>query len=91
MVDHFGQNVVIGGTGIYRPSGALLRVDAEAMAPAGPNDNLFSVMPLATPRTIDMKELRRKQKAGGGMAAIFGKWPGDETEEELLAALKEMG
>jgi hypothetical protein len=24
------------------------------------------------------------------MALIFGRWPGDETEEELLAALEEM-
>jgi hypothetical protein len=25
-----------------------------------------------------------------GAAAIFGKWPGDETEEELLRTLREM-
>jgi hypothetical protein len=24
------------------------------------------------------------------MALVFGRWPGDETEEELLAALEEL-
>jgi hypothetical protein len=26
-----------------------------------------------------------------GMALVFGQWPGDETTEEFLAALREMG
>ncbi len=25
-----------------------------------------------------------------GMAEIFGKWPGDETDEEILAALEDL-
>ena len=90
LADFFKQAVVVGGTGVFRPSGALLRVDAEAIALAGPKDEFFSVMPQPTRRTPEIKELLRKQKARGGLAGIFGKWPGDETEEELLAALKEM-
>jgi hypothetical protein len=30
------------------------------------------------------------QAANAGLAAVYGKWPGDETEEQLMAALKEL-
>ena len=33
---------------------------------------------------------RRPQTATTGINAIFGRWPGDETEEEILAALEEL-
>ena len=33
---------------------------------------------------------RRPQAATTGIHAIFGRWPGDETEEEILAALEEL-
>lgn len=45
-----------------------------------------------TPQSLD--ELKPRALPPPGMTAmeyIRGKWPGDETEEELLATLKEMG
>jgi antitoxin (DNA-binding transcriptional repressor) of toxin-antitoxin stability system len=35
-----------------------------------------------------MAQLRSAGK--GGVAAIFGKWPGDESDAEILAALAEL-
>jgi hypothetical protein len=32
----------------------------------------------------------RIEGAKGGVAAFFGTWPGDETDEQLLASLKEI-
>jgi len=37
---------------------------------------------------VNENPLQVPQTATDGVAAIFGKWPGNETEEELLAALK---
>jgi hypothetical protein len=91
LADFFKASVVIGGTAVFRPSGRLLRVDAEAIDIAADNDVFFSTMPQPTRRAPDIRELSRKQKTRGGLSMIFGKWPGDETEAELLAALKEMG
>jgi hypothetical protein len=33
---------------------------------------------------------KRLQPSRGGVAAFFGTWPGEETDEELLAALGEL-
>jgi len=86
----FRKNVAVGGVAIFRPSGTLLRVDAEAMALAGEKDNFFSVVPKSTPRELEVPALIRSQKRKGGIAAVFGKWPGDESEEQLLTVLKEL-
>jgi hypothetical protein len=31
-----------------------------------------------------------KARSATGLAAVYGKWPGDETEEQIMAALKEL-
>jgi hypothetical protein len=88
LADYFKQNIVIGGIAIYRPSGALLRVDAEAIDVAGAKDGFFSSIPQPSLRKMNMKQARKNRS---GLAAVFGKWPGSESEEELLSALKDMG
>ena len=88
---YFGQYVLVEGKALFKPSGSVLRVEADAMAPGTQTDRFFSVPPKPTGAQFDLTRLRQPQRAGTGVGAIFGKWPGDETEEELLAALKEMG
>jgi len=34
--------------------------------------------------------LRKPQGTRSGMAAIMGRWPGEETEEEIEAALEQI-
>jgi hypothetical protein len=61
------------------------------MAPATEADRFFAKVPKA--RAVDLAPLpvrtTRRQTPATGAGAIYGRWPGDETEEELLAALKE--
>ena len=90
LARYFKEYVVLGGVAVFRPSGLLLRVDAEAMALAETKDRFFSTMPQPASRTLDVPALVRGQKGKNGIPAVFGKWPGDESEEALLAALKEM-
>ena len=40
--------------------------------------------------TIDLKALHVPQGPNSGINAIIGKWPGDESEEEVLAMLEEL-
>jgi hypothetical protein len=54
LKDHYDQDVVVNGMITFRPSGTVLRFDAEAMR------------------------------------AVFGKWPGDETDDEILRTLAEV-
>jgi hypothetical protein len=84
--DGFGKNVVVTGVAEFRPSGRILRVEAEAVEPARESDlKLFSVVPrplLAPP----LRELPDEDQRG--LPALLGKWPGDEPIELLLAELK---
>jgi hypothetical protein len=91
LANLLGKTVVVGGLAIFRASKSLLRLDANAIQLAGANDSFFSKMPQPAQASLDVKDIFRKQKARGGISALFGKWPGNETDEELLAALKEMG
>lgn len=44
--------------------------------------------PLAPRPRLDPARLRVPQDPSGGMASIMGKWPGDETEEEIAEGLE---
>lgn len=41
-------------------------------------------------RKFDRRALHQPQGPDSGINAIIGKWPGDESEEEILALLEEM-
>jgi hypothetical protein len=82
--------VLVLGTALYRASGKLLRVDAEAVEPAEGEPAIFSRMPSPPHAKFDLSKLRRPQGPRSGMAAIMGQWPGGETDEEVAAALEQL-
>ena len=85
----FGKRVVVSGVAQYRASGQLLRLDVESIRPVRPGDRLFETMttaPVMRPVGASVA-----QDATSGVAAFFGTWPGEETEEELLGALEAIG
>jgi hypothetical protein len=74
---------------VFRPSGRVLRLHADHIEPAGNDFSLWSVEPrplwgAAAP------PLRRPQGPRSGINAIIGRWPGDESEAEIAAALEEL-
>lgn len=85
------RDVVIEGVAVYRPSGTLLRVDTTAIAPATNHDrNLFAQLPLpSAPASIAAKQ--KPQTSTTGINAIWGIWPGEESDEELLDSVEEVG
>lgn len=84
------QRVLILGKAIYRPSGRLLRVDAEEVSATTDKGSFFSTIPKPSRKRFNLREVLREQAGKGGIAAIMGKWPGDETDEEVAAALAEL-
>jgi len=85
-----GARVAIEGMAFSRPSGQLSTVDVDYLGPAREHgDELFEQAPgpfggpLPASRPVPQDER-------SGVAAMFGTWPGDETDEELLAALAEV-
>lgn len=85
-----GRQVVVDALAVFRPSGTLLRIEAGGMEEASAEDAFFSKLPRPAPTRIDLRAAHQVQAANTGLSAVYGKWPGDETEDELLAALKDL-
>ncbi len=88
--DLLGKRVVASGDAVFRASGRLLTVEADAIESAGPRSEVWSHVPQPSGRVIDPRTLRRPQGPRSGLAAIIGQWPGDETDEEIEEALREL-
>ena len=91
LTEHFGKVAVVSGVAHFRPSGTLLRIDADALDAGGERDlALWSAKPQPLFAELDARDLHRPQGPRSGINAIVGKWPGDETDEEVSALLEEI-
>ncbi len=88
--DLLGQTVLVVGKAVYRPSGSLLRIDAQAVTAGRAESKLFAKIPPAMEHRQATVRYRVGEQAKRGVPGFFGKWPGDETDDQLLAMLKEM-
>ncbi|XYI04294.1 hypothetical protein ACMHYB_58455 [Sorangium sp. So ce1128] len=85
------RRVLVHGRAVYRPSGRILRLDAERIEDGEGVSGFWSKVPKPIfGRRFDPRALYRPQTATTGVNAIFGKWPGDETDEEFDQAIKEL-
>ena len=84
------QRVLVLGKAVYRASGRLLRIDADEVLLSSEQDRFFSTIPPPTQTMLNLKEVLRGQQGKMGLGAIIGKWPGDETDEDIEEALKEL-
>lgn len=82
--DAFGKDVIVTGRAEFRPSGRLLRIEAETVDLASEKElQIFS----AIPRPLGAVAPIQRIPAKGGLAALLGKWPGDEPLEQLFEQL----
>ncbi len=86
----FGTRVLVLGKAIYRPSGALLRVDAHAIEGGEGQPRVFSKVPTPRSRRLTVKRDVPRGKGWASFSSYFGKWPGDETDEEWEEMLAEL-
>ena len=87
----WGLNAVVSGLAVYRPSGTLLRIEADNVDPASASDlEIWSEIPRPLGAELDTRTLRKPQGPRSGLNAIFGKWPGEETDDEISALLEEI-
>lgn len=86
----FRQRVLVLGKAVYRPSGRLLRIDAHEVRKASEAERFFTTVPRPVSSRLDMGRVLGEQSQKKGLAAVFGKWPGDETDEQIEQALREL-
>jgi hypothetical protein len=85
--EFFNKDVVVEGIGIFRPSGSLLRVDADAIAAASSQDDFFRRVPSAAVQRDYHKVARLKAGEKSAYIQLRGSLSGDETDEEFDAAV----
>jgi hypothetical protein len=85
LQQYFGKEITVFGRAIYRPSGSLLRIDAQEIVDTTEGREAFSAIP--EPLSQALRVERKVQTPRSGVAAFFDTWPGEETDGELLAAL----
>lgn len=90
LASFLDKQVVIEGLAEFRPSGALLRVDADAIRDAGAGDASFSTLPLPEVRRNYQKAVATVRPGQKPYASIFGLIPGEESDEEFVAAVAEL-
>jgi hypothetical protein len=83
-----GQEAVVTGVAKFRPSGSVLRVEAERIAGAEARDlELWGALPQPILGFLDERELRQPQGPRSGVNAVFGRLAGLDTDEDVLEAL----
>ena len=90
MTHLIDKDVLVLGKSIFRPSGALLRIDADEVISAGQQDSFFQSISKPKKSRFDLREVLREQENRKGVGAIYGRWPGEETDQEIAIALKDI-
>jgi hypothetical protein len=84
-----GRPVLISGTAFFSRSGSLVRIEADHVQPAQGNVSFWSRLPRQVLGGIDRRAVPESRESSG-LSAIVGQWPGDESDEEILALLEEI-
>lgn len=82
----YGKPVLVTGKATFRPSGRPLQIEAEDIENVSEHDAVIWSRP-PKPLLGPARPVRDEQRGKKGLAALLGKWPGDETDEEVQAAL----
>lgn len=83
-----GREVVLEGDAVFRPSGKLLRVDADAIEAAGASDAFFRKLPTPVARKELVKAARATFSEASSYSAIRGAIEAEESEEDFAAAVE---
>lgn len=87
----FRMSVLIYGQAFFRPSGHLLRIDADDFRAATEADRFFAAVPKPLGLHQSKYSALDREKMAKGLKSIIGKWPGEESDEQVDLALRELG
>lgn len=87
MREFWGKKVTIKGMVHFNPGRKVRLLEAQTIKPAEEGEEIFQKMP-APPKPVALFDSDlHKLSVGPALEEIWGKWPGDEPIEEILAAL----
>lgn len=87
----WAKSVLVGGMAHFTPAGGLLRIEADQIRKAtAAEESLWGAPPRSLGRAETPQGLRVPQGPRSGLNAIIGKWPGDESDDEIAEALERL-
>jgi hypothetical protein len=86
----FNKDVVCEGIGVFRPSGTLLRIDVDVLAPADARDDFFRHTPIAYANLDLLRASRLRAGEPSVYAGFLGSIPAEESDEEFANAVDEL-
>jgi len=90
MKDLWGKKVVIKGTAHFNPSGKIRFIQAQVVRPFEVGEEILqAVQEIQSPLKL-VEGFNIRQKGRSSLNEIWGQWPGEESIDELLSALKEL-
>lgn len=90
LAPFFNRDVVCEGIGVFRPSGTLLRIDADAIDFASGQVEAFRQVPVATPNLDFSRAVRARQGEAAPYASFLGSIPPEESDEDFARAIEAM-
>jgi len=88
MRQFWGKKVTIKGLVHFRPSRRPRLIEAQVIKPMVQGEEVFETLPQETSQIEFVTSVRETAAARQGwLKEVWGKWPGDEPIEDLLAAL----
>ncbi len=86
-----GEDVLVSGRAHFTSCGEVLTIDAEQIIVAKAHDlKVWGQLPTPLERPFNLNDFKVPQTPDSGMSAIYGSWPGEETDEDILKALEEL-
>jgi hypothetical protein len=86
--EFWGKDVTAKGTVHFKPSGRIQLLQAQLIKPKAAGDEVFAEMPAVQTEAAFVSNVFQAEERKDWLKEVWGKWPGDEPIEELLADLK---
>ncbi|MCC6550801.1 MAG: hypothetical protein IT279_12095 [Ignavibacteriaceae bacterium] len=90
MKEFFGEVLIIVGVAYFKPGGNLSYVKIENYDVEGKSSKFFSGVPGNLTMKQQIARQLREGKKLNPIDDIFGKWPGQETDEEFEQMLRDL-
>lgn len=88
LFQYFGKDVVITGYAHFTPDGTVKSLEIDKIRMSTQNDSYFDRIPTPIFPEFQLEEEQSKyQYNSTKLDNIFGKWPGDESTEDILSLL----
>lgn len=87
MRNYWGKKVTLRGTAEYKPNGKIRFLKADLLKPFEPSEKLFEEYMIFEEPKKTVYEITKSKKSFSALKEIWGKWPGDESIDDIITAL----